>query len=152
MIYADPSFLCSLYGWDDLSAVAQSAYARDRRRPLLFTLWQRFECRNAIRLAIHRLRRASRTVPFQPGSVFKQMDEDIAAGTLRHADVDWGDSMRLAEDLSAKYTELTGCASVDVWHVAAARLLEADTFWTFDAEQQDLAKRTGYFRHAPKFH
>ena len=150
MIYADPSFLCSLYGWDDLSSVAQNTYAGDGRRPLLLTPWQRFECRNAIRLAIHRLRRAGRTVPFRAGNVFKQIDEDVSAGRLRHVDVDWDDSMRLAEDLSAKFTELTGCASVDVWHVAAARLLEADTFWTFDGEQHELAHRTGYFKHAPK--
>ncbi len=150
MIYADPSFLCSLYAWDDLSPLAQNTYARDARRPLLFTPWQRFECRNAIRLAVHRLKRAGLTVPFQPGNVFKQMDEDLSAGRLRHADVAWPDSLRLAEELSAKLTELTGCASVDVWHVAAARLLEADTFWTFDGEQHELARRSGYFKQTPK--
>jgi len=54
-------------------------------------------------------------------------------------------TLRLAEDLSAKHTELLGSAAVDLWHVGSAILLEADTFWTFDEEQRTLARVTKKF-------
>jgi len=82
--------------------------------------------------------------------VFKLIDEDLGVGRLRHSEVDWHDSFRLAEQLSDSFTVATGAASVDVWHVAAARLLGADTFWTFDEEQRNLATRSAYFRRVPK--
>src|SRR5882762_1547328 len=102
MIYADPSFLCSLYGWDGNSSTAQAVHAQDARRPLLLTPWQRFEVRNALRLAAHKLRRAGQAVPFRTGNVFKRMDEDLAAGRLRHKETDWRETFRQAEDLSDK--------------------------------------------------
>ena len=40
MIYADPSFLCSLYGWDGNTGTAQATFERDPRRPLCFTPWK----------------------------------------------------------------------------------------------------------------
>lgn len=150
MIYADSSFLFSFYALDANSAAAAATYKADARRPLWFTPWQRFELRNAVRLAVHRLKRAKLSVPFQPGNVFKRIQEDLDAGRLKHAEVDWRESLRLAEELSANHTESTGAASVDVWHVAAAILLEADTFWTFDEEQRDTATRSGQFRRVPK--
>ena len=150
MIYAGPSFLCSLYGWDDNTERAQETFESDARRPLLFTPWQRFEVRNAIRLAAHRLRRTGHTVPFQPGSVFRRMDGDVSAGRLRHQESDWRETLRLAEEISAEHTEDLGAASMDLWHVASAVLLGADTFWTFDEDQRELADAAGKFRRVPQ--
>jgi hypothetical protein len=150
MIYADTSFLFSFYAWDENSATAAAAYTGDARRPLFLSPWQRFELRNAVRLAVNRLKRGKRPVPFNPGNVYKAIQEDLDAGRLKHAEVDWRDSLRLAEDLSVNHTEATGAASVDVWHVAAAILLEADTFWTFDGEQRDLALRSRKFKRVPQ--
>jgi len=150
VIYADSSFLFSFYALDGNSPAAAAAYATDGRRPLLLTPWQRFELRNAVRLAVHRLKRARLSILFRPAHVFKQVQEDLDAGRLRHAEVDWRESLRLAEELSSQYTETTGPGAVDVWHVAAAVLLEADTFWTFDDEQRLLADRCGRFRKVPK--
>jgi len=78
------------------------------------------------------------------------MQEDLDLGRLRHAEVDWRESLRLAEELSDNHTEAIRAPLVDVWHVAAAILLEADTFWTFDKEQRDLAFRSAAFRHVPR--
>jgi hypothetical protein len=150
MIYADPSFLFSLYAWDRNTDLASAAYSKDRRRPLLFTPWQRFELRNAVRLTVHRLRRGRLEVPFQPGNVFKRIDEDLRAGRLRHAEPDWREALRLAEELSADHTQSTGAASVDVWHVSAAILLRAEVFWTFDEEQYELAKSSGRIHFVPQ--
>jgi hypothetical protein len=149
VIYADPSFLASLYGWDSNSQRAQEQYAKDGRRPLCLTPWQRLEVRNAFRLAVHRAVRAGVPAPFQPANLFKRMDEDLAAGRLKHFEPDGREVLRLAEDLSAAHTETLGCASVDIWHVAAAQLLGADTFWTFDGNQFALARAAGCFRKAP---
>ena len=145
MIYCDPSFLFSLYAWDDNTASAVQTYSADRRRPLIFTPWQRFETRNAVRFAAHRLRRAGRIIPFQPGNVFKRMEADLAAGILKHQEPDPRETLRLAEDLSESKTETLGCAAVDLWHVAQAILLEAEGFWTFDSEQRKLARTTKKF-------
>ena len=150
MIYADPSFLASFYGWDDNTQKAQDVHATDGRRPLCFTPWQRFEVRNAIRLAVHRARRTGRPVAFQLGNLFKRMDEDLAAGRLRHVEPEWREAFRVCEDMSREHTAALGCASVDIWHVASANLLGADTFWTFDEAQQKLAKATRFFRSVPR--
>lgn len=150
MIYADPSFLCSLYGRDDNSALAQQTYNGDARRPLWFTPWQRLEVRNALRLAVHRLGRAGLSVPFQLGNVFKRMDEDLSAGRLKYDEPELRDAFRLAEEWSHLHTAAVGCAAVDLWHVANAALLAADTFWTFDAEQFALAKAVGRFKKLPR--
>ena len=47
-------------------------------------------------------------------------------------------------------SETLGAAGVDLWHVAAAVLLEVDTFWTFDADQYKLAKAVRKFSHVPQ--
>jgi hypothetical protein len=146
MIYADPSFLFSFYAWDANTAAAEQLYRRDQRRPLIFTPWQRFELRNAIRLVTHRLKRTRLPIRFQSGNVFREIEADLFAGRLKHREPDWLDTLRLAEDLSSRHTELLGNAAVDLWHVASAILLEADTFWSFDEEQQELARATRTFR------
>ena len=149
MIYGDPSFLFSLYCLDANSPTAAATYGADQRRPLFLTAWQRFELANAVRLGVHKLERAETAVPFQPGNVFKRVREDLAAGRLRHAEVDWNQSFLPAEELSAEHTERLGTASADIWHVAAAVLPRADTFWTFDGVQHELAARIGSFRNVP---
>lgn len=149
MIYADSSFLCSLYGWDANTARAQAVYSGDCRRPLLLTSWQRFEVRNAIRLAGFRLRKAGMNVPFDTGNILKRIDQDLAAGRLRHEDPDWRETFRLAEKLSAEHTDGTGASAGDLWHIALAVLLGSDTFWTFDEEQRSVAKAVKRFRRVP---
>ena len=71
------------------------------------------------------------------------------SGHLKHAEPDWRDALRLAEELSAEHTETTGVASVDIWHVAAAVLLRAEVFWTFDDARRQLAANCGQIRQVP---
>jgi hypothetical protein len=149
MIYADPSFLFSLYAWDENTGRAHRAYISDQRRPLFLTAWQRLELRNAVRLAAHRLNRARQAARFQVGNVLKRIDSDVTAGILRYREVDWRQTLELAEELSAAHTQTLGSAAVDLWHVAAAINLRSDTFWTFDDEQRELAEATNQIRHVP---
>ncbi len=60
------------------------------------------------------------------------------------------ENFRLCEDLSRQHTEALGCGGVDIWHVASAGLLGADSFWTFDGIQQKLAEAWGLFRRVPR--
>jgi hypothetical protein len=150
VIYADPSFLFSFYAWDKNSEVAARTYSADARRPLFLTPWQRFETRNAVRRSVWRLKGSKLPVPFQPGSVFKDMQDDLDTGRLQHAEEDWRESLRVAEDLNVEHTDDVGTAAGALWHVAAAILLEADTFWTFDGEQRAAARACGPFRRVPE--
>lgn len=150
MIYADSSFLFSFYAWDGNSEAAARTFEADARRPLFLTPWQHLETRNAVRRALYRIKRAKLPAPYQTGNVFKDMQQDLDAGRLRHVEVQWREVLRLVEELSADYTEQTGAAAGDLLHVAAAVLLEADTFWTFDEEQRETARRCGKFRKTPK--
>ncbi len=150
MIYADPSFLCSLYGWDGNTRTAQATFERDARRPLFYTPWQRLELRNAVRLAVFKLKKSGQTVPFQPGNVFKRITEDLSIGRLRQETPDWDLTADLVEELSEEHTEKLGATTGDLWHVSAAMLLHADTFWTFDEAQCALARAVGKFKHVPK--
>ncbi len=149
MIYADTSFLFSLYAWDANTFAAEQLYDRDGRRPLLFTPWQRFELRNTVRLAANRVRHSRSSVHFQVGNVLKRIEGDLASGRLRHEESDSRATFRLAEAFSELWTEELGMAAVDVWHVAAAAQLRADTFWTFDDDQHRLAKAVRRFQHVP---
>jgi hypothetical protein len=150
MIYADPSFLFSLYALDENSPAAIAAFTKERRRPLFLTPWQRFETQNAVRLACGRLSRAKQPLRFQTGNVLKMIQDDISAGRLRHAEPDWRDTLRLAEELGEEHTEALGTSAVDIWHVAAAVLLNAEVFWTFDAVQRSLALACGHLPRVPE--
>jgi len=146
MIYADTSFLYSLYALDGNTSRAIAVYESDRRRPLLLTPWQRFEFRNTVRRAAHEFRRARKPVPFDVGNVLKQLDNDLKTGVLRHAEPDWRETIRVAEQISAAHTEANGQGGVDTCHIAAAVLLQADSFWTFDADQAATALDFGRFK------
>ena len=146
MIYGDTSFLFSLYAEDANSAKADRLYHSDRRRPLVLTPWQRFEFRNAVRLAAHEFIRSKKPVPFNIGNVLKQQDDDLKSGVLRHVEPDWRDTFKLAEQISAAHTEAHGQGGVDTWHIAAALICRADSFWTFDKEQAETALAFGGFK------
>lgn len=88
-------------------------------------------------------------VPFDTGNILKRIDQDLAAGRLRHEDPDWRETFRLAEKLSAEHTDGTGASAGDLWHIALAVLLGSDTFWTFDEEQRSVAKAVKRFRRVP---
>jgi hypothetical protein len=146
VIYADTSLLFSLYALDANTSAAIKLYESDRRRPLLLTPWQRFELRSTVRLAAHKFSRAQQPVPFEVGNVLKQVDDDLKAGVLRHAEPDWRETFRVAEEISANYTVALGQGGADTWHLAAAVLLRADSFWTFDAAQAAAARDCGNFK------
>jgi hypothetical protein len=48
--------------------------------------------------------------------------------------------------LSENFSEKLGVVMLDVWQVACAIELRAEVFWTFDRDQEILARDTGRFK------
>lgn len=134
VIYADTSFLISLYGRDASSEEARQV-AATLDSPFAFTPLHRHEARNALRLAIFR----KDITPEQCEAVMVTMDEDEKAGVLVESPVAWAEVFERAEGLSASHTRKLGTRAIEVLHVAAADVLGIREFCAFDSRQKALA-------------
>jgi predicted nucleic acid-binding protein len=138
VVYADTSFLFSLYAQDANTARA-AQFVESLDAALVLTPLQRHELRNAFRLAAFRR-------DITGGECQKLLDTflgDIQAGVLVETPVAWAEVFAEAEALSAAHTEKLGNRGFDVLHVAAAAALGANVFVTFDARQKALAVKSG---------
>jgi predicted nucleic acid-binding protein len=138
VVYADTSFLFSLYTQDGNSAKAQ-ATGLTLKMPIAFTLLQQHELRNALRLAVFRGEMSAS----QSRAVLSLIEEDIQTGVLSEKAVAWTEAYALAETLSRTYTPQLGCRASDILHVAIANTLKIKTFYTFDLRQRNLAIGAG---------
>jgi predicted nucleic acid-binding protein len=145
VIYADSSFTASLYALDSNSARAGEIYQADGRRPLFLTAWQELELMNTLRLGIYRANRNRNPARYSVGNCRKRIAEDFGRGILRRAEAPWSACLRRASELSEKFSEEFGVVMLDIWHVATAIELGAEAFWTFDADQEKLARACGRF-------
>lgn len=134
MIVTDTSFLFSLFGNDAHTAAAQS-WARQTKQPMAITTLNRYEFANAIRFAVFR-----RAISQSDGlASLAAFDADLKHGILQLTPCDLLAVMGEAERLSELHTLANGHRSFDILHVAAARVLKATTFLTFDLHQRKLA-------------
>jgi len=134
--YADTSFLASLYIADTNSAAAVSEMAQ-LSLPILVTPLGELEFENAIQLRVFRNQIA--TVERRPHASFRA---DVEAGVLAFKPMSepmYTEARRLA----SRWTPRLGTHTLDILHVAAAIVLEADSFHTFDDRQKKLAKAAG---------
>jgi len=136
--YADSSFLVSLHGNDTNAGEARRFMVR-HPEALPFNPLHRLEVRNGLRLAVFRgdMTKEERT------SALRQIEEDLGDGVLVHRAMPWTDALRKAELLSADHAEQIGCRAADTLHVAAALLVPARRFLSFDKRQRGLAKAAG---------
>ncbi len=138
VVYADSSFLFSLYAQDaNTSRAAELAAAFTGA--LLFTPLQRFELRNALRLSVFRGDMAEG----ECRRLLEQIEADAQAGALAETALPWAEVFANAEILSAAHTSKTGTRALDILHVAAAVALGAKIMYTFDARQKALAAKAG---------
>ena len=135
VIYADTSFLLSLYGQDANSGPAQAMASRFKMS-IAFTPLLRHEARNAVRLAVLR----NEITPVERNGIHGAIEADVQAGALVDAPLAWADVYAEAERLSAAQTEQLGTRASDILHVAAAVTLGVREFYTFDTRQSALAK------------
>ncbi|MBI5774044.1 MAG: type II toxin-antitoxin system VapC family toxin [Verrucomicrobia bacterium] len=136
--YADSSFLVSLYGSDSNSARADLC-RQANPEPLPFTPLHRVEFRNALWLAVFQ-RRCAKTDAHE---IWRNVEADLASGVLVLSAASFGNLWQNAETLIEPHTPETGARSLDILHVAAAKLLNVEEFVTFDQRQAALAERVG---------
>ena len=135
-VYADTSFLVSLYVSDKHSADARSRVST--APDLWFTPLHRAEWSHAI--AQH-LFRGVMTVP-ESDEVYDQLAKDRVAGVWKDAFLP-DNAYDICSELARVYGPKLGVRTIDSLHVACALELKAERFWTFDERQARLAKAQG---------
>lgn len=142
--YFDTSCLVALYVPNDHTAAALRHRARAGRQSILFTPLHRLELRTTVRQCAYRgLIKQSDAL-----QILRNIEEDLDDGTLLHEPVAWTDSLRQAEAVAERLAWTKPCRSLDLWHLAIALQIGAETFVTFDNDQLLLAKAEGL--HAVK--
>ena len=138
VIGTDTSFLFSLYGNDKHSPAAVS-WAAGNTEVVSISAFNRFELVNALRFAECR-----NTIP--KGAAARQFalfEIDLRAGRLVERRSSLADILAEAFLLSAAHTLAGGHRGFDILHVAAARIMGATHFLTFDGNQRRLAAAVG---------
>lgn len=138
MIATDTSFLFSLFGRDAHTLLAQR-WAKQATQPITITALNRYELANALRFAAFR-KVVSRSDALHSLAAF---EADLKQGMLQLSPCDLTATVREAERLSDLHTLGGGHRSFDILHIAAARMLKATKFLTFDLNQQKLANAAG---------
>lgn len=136
--YADTSFLFSLYA-ADTNSIRADAWRQANPAPLPFTVFHRVELRNALSLALFQKRL---TIP-EVQAVWQEVENDCAAGLLVARGGLWHRVLVEAEASALNHTPIVGCRTLDVLHVATAKLIGTMEFCTFDTRQSGLAGRAG---------
>lgn len=138
VISADTSFLFSLYG-NDANTPRAVAWASSQQSALTLTALNEFELGNALRFAEFR----KGIAPGEAALFWTQFEADRACGRILVQVCNLADVMDEAKRLSATYTLAGGHRGFDILHVAAALVLKATQFLTFDENQKKLATAEG---------
>ncbi len=138
VICADTSFLFSLYGNDAHTSQAV-AWLKSQRAALTLTKLGEYELGNALRFSEFRRGLA----PGEAALFWAQFEADRDSGRLQIHVCNLADVVDEAKRLSATYTLTGGHRGFDILHVAAALILKAQQFLTFDANQKKLAEAEG---------
>jgi len=136
--FADTGFIASLYLEESTSQAADAALGTNRE-PLLLTPLAFLELRNAFNRSIQR----QRITLAQRDALWQDVEADIASGFLVSAPVASAELHNKARQLSDRHTPALGTRSLDLLHVAAALVLEADVFFSFDERQRKAAASEG---------
>jgi predicted nucleic acid-binding protein len=137
-VYADPSALLKLYLHEPESR-AMAVWRAKTRGVLCVSLFGRTEIVNGIGLA---LARGFVSRPVHTAAL-AALDDDFRQGRLTPSDISWRAALRLAEDMSRRYTPTLACRTLDILHVASAVVLKNSHFLTFDHRQRKLADVVG---------
>ena len=136
-IYADTSFLVSLYVLDANSEKAASHIQR-AKLPFLLTPFGELELTNAISLRLFRRELTSSKIKATQALIQKDLRDgvlQIQLLTMNHFEK----AMRMAR----RRTPQLGTRTLDILHVASALEFKAEMFYTFDRTQARLAKTEG---------
>jgi predicted nucleic acid-binding protein len=136
--YADTGFVISLYKAETTSARASEIMCQ-LDAPVLLSQLGELELRNALQLSIFR-----GELSMDSATHKKQLFlEDKENGIFSIPPVPASNLFPKAAELAEKYSAHLGTRSLDLMHVAAALLLSAETFLSFDERQRSAAKAEG---------
>jgi predicted nucleic acid-binding protein len=136
--FADTGFLTSLYLKESTSADAWAAI-QSGAVVLPFTPLVELELRNAFNRAVQR----GRITTAQRDALWQDVEADIASGFLVPTPAASGQVHDKARQLSDRHTPTLGTRSLDLLHVAAALVLGAKIFFSFDDRQRKAAASEG---------
>lgn len=136
--YADTGFVVTLYKHEATSARAAALMARQTESVRLSQLGE-LEFQNALQLAVFRGELAAGAAALKKRLFLEDVANGIFTITPVPASELFAKSLELADRQSAKL----GTRSLDLMHVAAALLLKADAFFSFDGRQRKAAKAEG---------
>lgn len=138
VISADTSFLFSLYGNDSHTPFAVS-WIRTNKEILRISSLNHFELMNALRFSEFR-----KLIPRGDAKRLSSLFEiDLQAGRLVETTCNLAEILAEATRLSTAHTTTGGHRGFDILHIAAARIMGATHFLTFDANQKHLANKAG---------
>ena len=135
--YYDTSVMVSLYMRD--SSYNAALALSQASKPALWTPWQRMELNNAVRLYAFRKIITNTDI----ATIERIIKTATEKGDLSPCDIPVDDWWQEAETLSKSHTSTLGVRTLDLLHVAAARVLNATHFYTFDTRQLTLAQAAG---------
>lgn len=138
MIFADTSFLISLYG-QDVNTPAAKQQASAHTGPIHVSSINDYEFANALRLLVFRQKITAASRQAQ----MLAYEADKKAGKIIFRQSNTNDVFTKAELLSIRHTETLGNRAYDILQVAAAKILGATHFWSFDGKQRALAEAEG---------
>lgn len=147
--YADTNFFARLYietRW--LSVVLSSMDDILRESSSLPVHWlHRIELRNAIELFVYASAkgdgpRVTREMAAVAQARFRSDLADMGS-PLSETGLDLASLERETEELCLRHSASSGFRTYEILHVAAARLLGCERFWSFDAKCNDLARLEG---------
>ena len=134
--YADTSFLVSLYTPDANSALA-AALMTQAETDFFLTPFGEVELTNALELRLFR----KELDPPEVKAAHLAFQKDLAMGVFSLKPLPVA-VYEKAKQLAKRHTAL-GVRTLDILHVAAALVLGAEAFYTFDPNQTKLAKAAG---------
>lgn len=144
-IFADTSFLCALYRREEGHTDRADEFMARQRQPLYVSNLVLLEFRQSARFQAFRFLR-DRTPGYpmdEADRMIRLLDQNIGAGALRVAAVEWPAVHDLTEKLSREHTYRSGARLLDLMHVATALHLGGREFLTFDSQQGKIAKMAG---------
>lgn len=136
--YFDSAIIVKLYVQEANSTEAIQLVSA-QTAPYALTSWQALEVRNAIRLKAFR----REILPTEMTQSIAALEQDIGAGRWVRPGYTVAAVEQKAEELSAGHAAAIGCRTLDIIHVAAALVMEAKEFVTFDHRQAALARTAG---------
>ena len=135
MIYCDSSFLCALYLPGDKYEPVARPIAGRFTESIPYPSLSELELQNSVYRGI-----ASRIFDARTCTkILRQIEEDKASGFLRPCKLAFDIHFSEALTLTKRFTAAHNCRTLDVIHVAAAVLLGADQFASFDIRQCKIA-------------